>query len=38
MTAQNGAIIHQNTKIAVTGCGVVKAKANKKSRAGRRTA
>jgi hypothetical protein len=29
ITAQNGAVIHQNTKIAVTGCAKVKAKANK---------
>jgi hypothetical protein len=29
MTAQNGAIIHQNTKIAVTGCAAVKTKGRK---------
>jgi hypothetical protein len=29
MTAQNGAVIHQNTKIAVTGCAAIKAKAKK---------
>jgi hypothetical protein len=29
MTAQNGAVIHQNTKIAVTGCATVKAKVKK---------
>jgi hypothetical protein len=30
LTAQNGAVIHQNTKIAVTGCAAVKSKAKKK--------
>jgi hypothetical protein len=36
LTAQNGAVVHQNTKIAVTGCGAVKAKASKKKgKAGR---
>ena len=30
ITAQNGAVIHQNTKIAVTGCAAVKSKAKKK--------
>jgi hypothetical protein len=30
MTAQNGAVIHQTTKIAVTGCAKVKAKAKAK--------
>jgi hypothetical protein len=30
ITAQNGAVINQNTKIAVTGCVAVKAKAKKK--------
>jgi hypothetical protein len=36
MTAQNGAVIHQNTKIAVTGCATVKTKA-KKAKAGKAT-
>lgn len=37
ITAQNGAVMHQDTKIAVTGCAAVKAKAKKKSAAkGRR--
>jgi hypothetical protein len=29
MTAQNGAVIHQNTKIAVTGCAAIKTKGKK---------
>jgi predicted hydrolase (HD superfamily) len=33
ITAQNGAVIHQNTKIAVTGCAAVKSKAKKKTKA-----
>jgi hypothetical protein len=36
MTAQNGAVIHQNTKIAVTGCAAVKTKA-KKAKSGKFT-
>jgi hypothetical protein len=35
LTAQNGAVIHQNTKIAVTGCAAPKAKAKKARRAKR---
>jgi uncharacterized repeat protein (TIGR01451 family) len=33
ITAQNGAVIHQNTKIAVTGCAAVKSKTKKKATA-----
>jgi hypothetical protein len=33
MTAQNGAVIHQNTKIAITSCAPVKTKAKKKNKA-----
>jgi hypothetical protein len=33
LTAQNGAVIHQNTKIAVTGCAKAKSKAKKKAKA-----
>ena len=35
--AQNGAVIHQSTKIAVTGCGKTKAKTKAKARAKRAT-
>jgi hypothetical protein len=34
ITAQNGAVIHQNTRIAVTGCAAVKSKAKKKKAKG----
>jgi hypothetical protein len=37
ITAQNGAVIHQNTKIAVTGCTAVKSKAKTKGKAGKAT-